>query len=84
MAARPQLKVISTPDRATSRLHRLIRQRDGLRPTFLQTWKKLAGADEATVQALGASAPVLSMFPQDFAALSPDLVHEAERAVGRR
>ncbi len=44
----------------------------------------LAGADEAQVQALGASAPVLSIFPQDFAALSPDLVHEAQRAVGRR
>ena len=44
----------------------------------------LAGADEASVQAIGASTPVLSLFRQDFAALSPDLVHEAERAVRRR
>ena len=44
----------------------------------------LAGADEASVQALGASAPVLSIFRQDFATLSPDLVHEAQLTVGRR
>jgi type IV secretory pathway TrbD component len=44
----------------------------------------LGGADEASVQALGASAPVLSIFSQDMATLCPDLVHEAQRAVGRR
>ncbi len=49
MAASPQLRVINTPDGATSRLHRLIRQRDVLRPTFLRTWEKLAEADEAAL-----------------------------------
>ena len=44
----------------------------------------LGGADEASVQALGASAPVLSIFSGDVATLCPDLVHEAQRAVGRR
>ncbi len=44
----------------------------------------LGGADEASVQALGASAPVLSIFSQDIATLCPDLVHEAQRAMGRR
>jgi len=44
----------------------------------------LGGADEASVQALGASAPVLSIFSQDVATLCPDLVHEAQRGLGRR
>ncbi len=44
----------------------------------------LAGADAAQLQALGASGPVLSLFRQDFATLSPDLVHEAQLVVGRR
>ncbi len=38
----------------------------------------LAGADEASVQALGVSQPVLSRFSSDVAVLCPDLVHEAQ------
>jgi hypothetical protein len=39
----------------------------------------LGGADEASVQALGVSQPVLSRFQHDIAVLCPDLVHEAQR-----
>ncbi len=38
----------------------------------------LAGADEASLQALGVSQPVLAGFQQDMAVLCPDLVHEAQ------
>ncbi len=38
----------------------------------------LAGADEASLQALGVSQPVLARFPQDIAVLCPDLVHETQ------
>jgi hypothetical protein len=38
----------------------------------------LAGADEASVQALGVSQPVLARFQQDVAVLCPDLVHETQ------
>jgi hypothetical protein len=44
----------------------------------------LAGADEAQIQALGVSQPVLSRFQQDVAVLCPDLVHEAQLGLGRR
>jgi hypothetical protein len=44
----------------------------------------LAGADEASVQALGVSQPVLARFQQDIAILCPDLVHEAQLGIGRR
>ncbi|HEX3576523.1 MAG TPA: hypothetical protein VHU42_18145 [Rhodopila sp.] len=44
----------------------------------------LAGADEAQVQALGVSQPVLARFQQDVAVLCPDLVHEAQFGLGRR
>ena len=44
----------------------------------------LAGADEASVQALGVSQPVLSRFQQDVAVLCPDLVHEAQLGLSRR
>jgi hypothetical protein len=43
----------------------------------------LAGADEASVQALGVSQPVLAEFSQDVAILCPDLVHEAQLGLGR-
>jgi hypothetical protein len=43
----------------------------------------LAGADEASVQALGVSQPVLARFSQDMAILCPDLVHEAQFGLGR-
>ena len=44
----------------------------------------LGGADEASVQALGVSQPVLSRFQQDIAVLCPDLVHEAQLGLSRR
>jgi hypothetical protein len=44
----------------------------------------LAGADEEALQALGSSQPVLSGFQPHVAVLCPDLVHEAQRAAGRR
>jgi len=43
----------------------------------------LAGADEASLQALGVSEPVLARFQQDVAVLCPDLVHEAQLGLGR-
>lgn len=43
----------------------------------------LAGADEAAVQALGVSQPVLARFSSDVAVLCPDLVHEAQLGLGR-
>jgi hypothetical protein len=44
----------------------------------------LAGADEAQLQALGVSQPVLARFQRDVAVLCPDLVHEAQLGLGRR
>jgi hypothetical protein len=44
----------------------------------------LAGADEASVQALGVSQPVLGRFQSDIAVLCPDLVHETQLGLGRR
>jgi hypothetical protein len=44
----------------------------------------LAGADEASVQALGVSQPVLARFQQDVAVLCPDLVHETQMALARK
>jgi hypothetical protein len=43
----------------------------------------LAGADEASVQALGVDQQVLSRFAPDVATLCPDLVHEAQVGLGR-
>lgn len=43
----------------------------------------LAGADEASVQALGVSQSVLARFSQDVAILCPDLVHETQLGLGR-
>jgi len=43
----------------------------------------LAGPDEASIQALGVSQPVLARFGQDVAILCPDLVHEAQLGLGR-
>jgi len=44
----------------------------------------LAGPDEASIQALGVSQPILARFQQDVAILCPDLVHEAQLGLGRR
>lgn len=44
----------------------------------------LAGADEQSIQALGVSQPVLSRFQPNIAILCPDLVHEAQRGIGRQ
>lgn len=44
----------------------------------------LAGADEAALQALGVSQPVLSRFQQDIAVQCPDLVHEAQIGLSGR
>lgn len=44
----------------------------------------LAGADQASVQALGVSQPILARFQQDVAIQCPDLVHEAQLGLGRR
>jgi hypothetical protein len=44
----------------------------------------LAGADEASVQALGVSQPVLARFQSNVAVLCPDLVHEAQFGIGRQ
>jgi hypothetical protein len=41
----------------------------------------LGGPDEASVQALGVSQPVLSRFQHGVAVLCPDLVHEAQRGM---
>ncbi len=43
----------------------------------------LAGADEASLQALGVSQPVLARFQLDVAVLCPDLVHETQVGLGR-
>ena len=59
--------------------------RDVFRPhTVARDEHLLAGADEASVQALGVSQPVLARFAQDVAVLCPDLVHEAQLGLGRR
>jgi hypothetical protein len=44
----------------------------------------LAGADEASVQALGVSQPILARFQQDIAILCPDLIHETQMGLERR
>ncbi len=44
----------------------------------------LAGADEASIQALGLSQPVLAWFQQDAAVLCPDLVHETQMGPARK
>jgi hypothetical protein len=41
----------------------------------------LAGADEASIQALGVSQPVLSRFEGQVAVLCPDLVLETQRGM---
>ena len=67
-------------------LPRFLREAVGLSPAPQAVDEHLlAGADEAAVQALGASAPVMSLFAlqPDFATLEPDLVHEAQRGLGR-
>ncbi len=64
------------------RSSRFLREADGLSlaPAAVDE-HPLGGADEAAVQALGACAPVLSLFAHDFATLAPDLVHEARLTV---
>ena len=57
--------------------------RDLLGRSTLRDEHLLAGADEAAVQALGVSQPVLARFQQDVAILCPDLVHEAQLGLGR-
>ena len=42
----------------------------------------LAGADEASVQALGVSQPVMAHFQNEIAVLCPDLLHEAQLGMG--
>ncbi len=59
-----------------------LRHAFGLSPA--QDEHLLAGADEASLQALGVSQPVLAQFRQDVAALCPDLVHEAQWGVSHR
>jgi hypothetical protein len=44
----------------------------------------LAGPGEEALQALGAPAPVVSLFGADVAALCPDLVHEAQWSLSHR
>jgi hypothetical protein len=61
--------------------HRL---RDIFRPATPHDEHLLGGPDEASVQALGVSQPVLARFQQDVAILCPDLVHEAQIGLGRR
>ena len=46
--------------------------------TTLHDEHLLAGADEASLQALGVSQSVLARFPDDVAVLCPDLVHETQ------
>ncbi len=41
----------------------------------------LAGADEASIQALGVSQPVLSRFEGNVAVLCPDLLLETQRGM---
>ena len=57
----------------------MIRDLFGLSPA--QDEHLLAGADEASVQALGVSQPVLARFQSDVAVLCPDLVHETQRGM---
>jgi nitric oxide reductase NorD protein len=47
----PRLAVVTTPpDRSVTRLHRLVRQREALRPTFQDAWTRIAGAaDDAAL-----------------------------------
>ena len=44
----------------------------------------LTGVDEASVQALGVSQPVLARFSNDIAVLCPDLVHETQMGLARK
>jgi hypothetical protein len=44
----------------------------------------LTGVDEASVQALGVSQPVLARFANDIAVLCPDLVHETQMGLARK
>lgn len=44
----------------------------------------LTGIDEASVQALGVSQPVLARFSNDIAVLCPDLVHETQMGLARK
>jgi hypothetical protein len=47
----PRLAVVTTPpDRSVTRLHRLVGQREALRPTFQDAWTRIAGAaDDAAL-----------------------------------
>jgi nitric oxide reductase NorD protein len=51
MTPPPRLAVVTTPpDRSVTRLHRLVRQREALRPTFQDAWTRIAGAaDDAAL-----------------------------------
>ena len=58
--------------------------RDIFGPSVPHDEHLLAGADEASVQALGVSQPVLARFQSEVAVLCPDLVHEAQFGLGRQ
>lgn len=53
MSPSPQLRVIETPpDRAVSRLHHLVRQREALRATFRDAWERVTiGMPERDIEA---------------------------------
>lgn len=53
MTPAPQLTVVAAPpDRSVTRLHRLVRQREALRPTFQDAWSRIArAADDAALDA---------------------------------
>ena len=63
-------------------LPHLIRQ--ALGRSRAQDGHLLAGADEAAVQALCVSQPVMAHFKQDVAVLCPDLVHQAQNGLSHR
>ncbi len=63
-------------------LPHLLRDFLGLSP--LHDEHLLAGADEASLQALGVSQPVLARFQHDIAVLCPDLVRETQLGLSRQ
>ena len=49
MTAQPQLRLISTPENATSRLRRLVSQRDPLLSSFRRAFERLPDSDQAAL-----------------------------------
>jgi nitric oxide reductase NorD protein len=59
--SRARLALIETPpNRAVTRLHQLVRQRDPLRATFRDTWDRIAAAPEADLERWAASSLALA------------------------